>query len=134
MKTMNDVVEWLISSGALTALFVFAWKYCKPLLESKKAHAKTEQAKATWDYLETVADTVVTSLVNKPMLGKDKFSAAVISVAEKAEAKEFQVTDDDIKKLVQAAYEKSDLTNSGDPVLQAIKKAPNRANKIEAKG
>lgn len=134
MKTINDVVEWLISSGALTALFVFAWKYCKPLLESKKSHAKTEQAKATWDYLETVADTAVTSLVNEPMLGKDKFSTAVASVAEKAEAKEFQVTDDDIKKLVQAAYEKSDLTNSGDPVLQAVKKAPNRANKIEAKG
>lgn len=134
MKTINDVVEWLISSGALTALFVFAWKYCKPLLEIKKAHAKTEQGKATWDYLGTVADTVVTSLVNKPMLGKDKFSTAVASVAEKAEAKEFQVTDDDIKKLVQAAYEKSDLTHSGDPVLQAVKKAPNRANKVEAKG
>ena len=29
MKTVNDIVEWLIQSGALTALFLFAWKFVK---------------------------------------------------------------------------------------------------------
>lgn len=134
MKMINDIVDWLISSGALTALFIFAWKYCKPLLESKKAHAKTEQAQAAWNYLEMIADTAVTSLVNQPMLGKDKFNKAVTSVTETAVAKGFHISNDDIKQVVQAAYEKSDLTHSNDPVFQAIKKAPNRANKLEAKG
>ena len=30
MKEINEIVEWLIQSGALTALFFFAWKIVKP--------------------------------------------------------------------------------------------------------
>lgn len=135
MKTINDVVDWLISSGALTALFVFAWLYLKPVLEAKKTHAKTEQAKAAWDYLEQVSDTAVSSLVHEPLLGADKFKKAVASVTETMIAKGLHPSNEDVQQAVQAAYEKSDLTKSDDPVLQSIKKAPNRANHIEkAKG
>ena len=43
MKTINDIVNWLISSGALSALFIFAWKYLKPVMIEKQKHAKTVQ-------------------------------------------------------------------------------------------
>lgn len=131
MKTINDIVDWLISSGALTALFIFAWLYLKPVLETKKTHAKTEQAKAAWDYLEQVSDTAVSALVHEPMLGADKFKKAVASVTETMIAKGLHPSNEDVQQAVQAAYEKSDLTKSDDPVLQAIKKAPNRANHVE---
>ena len=52
MKMINDIVNWLISSGALTALFIFAWKYVKPWLDNKAAHASTEQSRATWQLLK----------------------------------------------------------------------------------
>lgn len=135
MKTINDIVDWAISSGALTALFVFAWLYLKPVLQAKKAHAKTQQAKAAWDYLEQVSDTAVSALVHEPMLGKDKFKQAVTSVTETMVAKGLHPSNEDVQQAVQAAYEKSDLTHSNDPVLQAIKKAPNRVNHVvEARG
>lgn len=135
MKTINDIVDWAISSGALTALFVFAWLYLKPVLQAKKAHAKTQQAKAAWDYLEQVSDTAVSALVHEPMLGKDKFKQAVTSVTETMVAKGLHPSNEDVQQAVQAAYEKSDLTHSNDPVFAAIAKAPNRANKVEkAKG
>lgn len=131
MKTVNDVVDWFISGGGLTALFIFAWLYLKPVLQAKKSHAKTEQAKAAWDYLEQVSDTAVSALVHAPLVGTDKFNQAVVNVTETMVAKGLHPSNEDVKQAVQAAYEKSDLTKSDDPVLQAIKKAPNRANHAE---
>ena len=45
MKMINDIVYWFISSGTATVLFIFAWKYLKPVLEAKKLHAKKVQEK-----------------------------------------------------------------------------------------
>lgn len=100
-------------------------------MEAKKVHAETEQSKAVWSLLETIADSAVASMVNQPLLGSQKFESAVHKVNQSMLNQGFDVSDTAIKTAVQAAYEKSDLTKSNDPVLQAIKKAPNRANHVE---
>ena len=130
-KLITDFGNWLISSGALVTAFVFLWKYLKPVMEAKKVHAETEQSKAVWSLLDTIADSAVTSMVNQPLLGSQKFESAVHKVNQSMLNQGFDVSDTAIKTVVQAAYEKSDLTKSNDPVLQAIKKAPNRANHVE---
>ena len=130
-KLITDFGNWLISSGALVTAFVFLWKYLKPVMEAKKVHAETEQSKAVWSLLETIADSAVTSMVNQPLLGSQKFESAVHKVNQSMLNQGFDVSDTAIKTVVQAAYEKSDLTKSNDPVLQAIKKAPTRATHVE---
>lgn len=131
-KLITDFGNWLISSGALVTAFVFLWKYLKPVMEAKKTHAETEQSKAIWSLLETIADNAVVSMVNQPMLGSQKFETAVHKVNQSMLNQGFDISDIAIKTAVQAAYEKSDLTHAQDPVFKAIKKAPNRANNVEA--
>lgn len=131
-KLITDFGNWLISGGALVTAFVFLWKYLKPVMEAKKTHAETEQSKAIWSLLETMADNAVVSMVNQPMLGSQKFETAVHKVNQSMLNQGFDVSDIAIKTAVQAAYEKSDLTHAQDPVFKAIKKAPNRANNVEA--
>ena len=63
MKTVNDLVEWLIQSGALAALVLFAWKFVKPWLDAKASHAHAEKAKVAWSLLEQVADISVSALL-----------------------------------------------------------------------
>lgn len=111
MKAINDIVDWLISSGALTALFIFAWKYVKPWLDNKAAHASTEQSKATWQLLEGFADTAVSSLVgNQKLTGQEKFEEATHTVKNLANQEGIQVSNKAAQSLVQAAYEISPLT------------------------
>ena len=145
MKVINDVVEWMISSGALVALFIFAWKYVKPWLDAKSEHASTEQTKALWELLEKVADTAVNSLVSNPVSGKEKAKVATQHVEEFMSKQGMQISKGLAASAVQAAYEKSNLTptinpnaetttgvieshSDIDPVMEAIKLAPNRAN------
>lgn len=111
MKMINDIVNWLISSGALTALSIFAWKYVKPWLDNKAAHASTEQSKASWQLLENFADTAVTSLVgNQNLNGQEKFSEATQTVKNLANQQGIQISNKAAQSLVQAAYENSPLT------------------------
>ena len=111
MKTINDIVNWLISSGALSALFIFAWRYVKPWLDSKAAHASTEQSKASWQLLENFADTAVTSLAgNKNLTGEEKFLEAKNIVKALGNQEGIQVSNKAAQSLVQAAYENSPLT------------------------
>lgn len=123
MKMINDVVNWLISSGALTALFIFAWRYVKPWLDSKAAHASTEQSKASWQLLENFADTAVTSLAgNKNLTGEEKFLEAKNIVKALGNQEGIQVSNKAAQSLVQAAYENSPLT----PTVQVDEnEAPN---------
>ena len=108
---INDVVNWLISSGALTALFIFAWRYVKPWLDRKAAHASTEQSKASWQLLENFADTAVTSLAgNKNLTGEEKFLEAKNIVKALGNQEGIQVSNKAAQSLVQAAYENSPLT------------------------
>lgn len=154
-KLITDLGNWFISSGTAAVLFVFSWKYLKPVLEAKKLHAKTLQEKELLDVLEKLADNAVASLVgNQDLTGHDKFKEATKIVGGTLADKGFDVNQTTVEHAVQAAYEKSSLTptidpnkskddkqpKKSDPVLEAIKVAPNRVNKltldktVEAKG
>lgn len=111
MKMINDIAYWFISSGTATVLFIFAWKYLKPVLEVKKLHAKTLQEKEVLDVLEKLANTTVTSLVsNQALTGHDKFKAATQTVGSTLAEKGFNVSQSTVEHAVQTAYEKSNLT------------------------
>lgn len=111
MKMINDIVYWVISSGTATVLFIFAWKYLKPVLEAKKLHAKTLQEKELLDVLEKLADNAVTSLnSNQALTGHDKFKVATQTVGIALADKGFDVSQSTVEHAIQSAYEKSDLT------------------------
>ena len=154
-KTANDIVNWIIQSGLLAWLFYFGFSVGKPFIDSKIKHAKTAQQKEAWTLLQQVSMTVVNSLVGKDMTGQAKFVEAVTQVQAYLENKGLNVDMKQVQSAVQSAYELSALTptvdpnksnddkqqaKKVDPVLEAIKTAPNRANKLtldktaEAKG
>lgn len=110
IKTVNDLVEWLIQSGALTALFVFAWKFVKPWLDAKASHASVEKYKVAWSLLEQVADVSVTALVGQDMTGKEKFDLAVKNVLLAMQSHGVVVNQAAAENVVQYAYEHSPLT------------------------
>lgn len=143
MKIANDIVDWIIQSGLLVWLFYFGFSVGKPFIDSKIKHAKTAQQKELWTLLEQVSMTVVNSLVGKDMTGQAKFVEAVTQVQACLENKGINVDMKQVQAAVQSAYElstltpsvdpnedKSDNTKKIDPVLEAIKTAPNRANKL----
>lgn len=111
MKEINNIVEWLIQSGALTALFLFAWKIVKPWLDAKASHASAEQSNAVWTLIDQVASTAVNSLVsNNKLTGEQKFGKAVQAVISALDRQGYTITEDTAKLAVQSAYEKSPLT------------------------
>ena len=44
MKVANDIIEWLIQSGALAVLVAFLWAYAKPLLTAKAKPRRNSHA------------------------------------------------------------------------------------------
>lgn len=121
MKKINDIIYWFITSGTATATLAFAWLYLKPLLEAKKQHAKTEQAKLAWSHLEQVADTAVSSLVSADLTGEAKFTQATAIVQSVLNKQGF--TNVDVKAIesaVQAAYEKSPSDSFGQKVSDPV--------------
>ena len=135
MKALNDIINWIINSGFLALLIYIAVAFGKPWVDSKVKHAKTDQEKKLWTLLEQVSMTVVNSLVGKDMTGQAKFVEAVTQVQAYLENKGLNVDMKQVETAVQSAYEKSPLTPTADqkkhdPVLEAIKTAPNRANKL----
>lgn len=115
MKTINDIVNWLISSGALSALFIFAWKYLKPVMIEKQNHAKTVQERELLALVNQLADNAVNSLVSADAPGHEKFKQATAVVDSALTDKGFDVKRDTINNAVQAAYEKSNLTPTVNP-------------------
>ena len=143
MKALNDIINWIINSGFLALLIYIAVAFGKPWIDSKIKHAKTAQQKELWTLLQQVSMTVVNSLVGKDMTGQAKFVEAVTQVQAYLENKGLNVDMKQVQAAVQSAYElsyltptvnpnkdKSDNTKKIDPVLEAIKTAPNRANKL----
>lgn len=113
MKEINEIVEWLIQSGALTALFLFAWKIVKPWLDAKASHASAQQSNAVWMLIDQVASAAVNSLVsNNELTGEQKFDQAVQAVINALNRQGYTITEDTAKLAVQSAYEKSPLTGS----------------------
>lgn len=116
VKIINDVVYWLISSGALSALFIFAWKYLKPVMVAKQKRAKTMQERELLALINQLADNAVNSLVsNNEVTGSDKFKQATTMVGGALADKGFDVKRETVEQAVQSAYEKSDLTPTVDP-------------------
>lgn len=119
MKELNDIVNWLIQSGYLVAVIVFAWQEVKPILQAKQKHTKTVQEKALLGLVNSLADNAVNSLVsNDTITGHDKFMAATKMVGTTLADKGFDVQRQTVEHAVQAAYEKSDLTPTVDPTAQ----------------
>ena len=119
MKLVTDIGNWLVQSGALVTIAVFAWKYLKPVMVEKQKHAKTVQEAELLSLVNALADNAVNSLVsNTAITGHDKFMAATKMVGTTLADKGFDVQRQTIEHAVQAAYEKSDLTPTVDPAAQ----------------
>lgn len=115
MKTLNDIVNWIIQSGLLVWLFYFGFAIGKPWIDSKIKHAKTQQQKELWSLLEQIAMTTVNSLVNSNKPGEQKFDEATNQVAKYLSDHGIQVNMATVQSAVQAAYEKSPLTPTTSP-------------------
>ena len=135
MKALNDIINWIINSGFLALLIYIAVAFGKPFVDSKIKHAKTAQEKEAWTLLEQVAMTAVNARVGKHQTGHEQFVDASTAVQGVLAEKGIDIDMKQVEAAVQSAYEKSPLTPTADPkkhdpVLEAIKTAPNRANKL----
>ena len=115
MKTLNDIINWIINSGFLALLIYIAVAFGKPFIDSKIKHAKTAQQKELWTLLQQVSMTVVNSLVSKDMTGQAKFVEAVTQVQAYLENKGLHVDMKQVQAAVQSAYEMSMLTPTVNP-------------------
>lgn len=120
MKTLNDIVNWIIQSGLLVWLFYFGFTIGKPWIENKVKHAKTQQQKELWSLLEQVAMTVVNSLVSSTKPGQQKFIEACDLVQAYLAEKGLHIDMKAVQAAVQAAYEKSDLTDSSTKTIDNV--------------
>lgn len=109
MKTVNDIVEWLIQSGTLAVLVAFLWAYAKPLLMAKAKTAKTEQSRQLWTLAEQVAEAAVNTMASRPMSGSEKYAKAVDMVQTSLAQSGHHIAPEDAETVVQSAYEKSGL-------------------------
>lgn len=133
MKTVNDIFTWVFQSGAIVWLFYFGFVIAKPWVDGKIKHAKTAQQREAWTLLEQVAMTTVNSLVSSDKSGSQKFLEASDQVQSYLADHGVHIDMKTVQSAVQAAYEKSPLTptkSAVDPVKEAIKTAPNRADKL----
>lgn len=133
MKTANDIFTWIFQSGAIVWLFYFGFAIAKPWVDGKIKHAKTAQQREAWTLLEQVAMTTVNSLVSSNKSGSQKFLEASDQVQSYLADHGVHIDMKTVQSVVQAAYEKSPLTPTKqpvDPVKEAIKVAPNRADKL----
>ena len=115
MKIVNDIWNYLISTGYLGAIITFAWMYIRPVLQEKQKHAKTLQEAELLALVNQLADNAVSSLVKDNVPGHEKFKQATAIVDGALTDKGFDVQRDTIENAVQSAYEKSDLTPTIDP-------------------
>ena len=123
MKTLNDIINWIIQSGLLVWLFYFGFAVGKPFIESKIKHAKTTQEQALWELALQLAMTAVNSRVGKNISGQEKFAQAVAEVQSYLTAKGLHIDTKQIQAAVQSAYEMSMLTPTVDPNESESKKA-----------
>lgn len=111
MKVANDIIEWLIQSGALAAVIAFLWGYAKPLLTNKAKTAKTEQTRQLWTLAEQVAEAAVNTMANRSMSGSEKYAKAVDMVQTSLAQSGHYIAPEDAEAVVQSAYEKSGLAS-----------------------
>lgn len=130
---INAIPEYVMTA-VVSAVIIFVIRAVHTYVHNKALTAKTDHAKQLWSFMDQVASTAVASLVSADKTGDQKFTAATAIVQDALTKQGFTTVDvKAIEAAVQAAYEKSPLTPAvvqKDPVKQAIKTAPNRANKI----
>lgn len=107
MKVANDIIEWLIQSGALAVLVAFLWAYAKPLLTAKAKTAKTEQSRQLWTLAEQVAEAAVNTMASRNLSGADKYAKAVDMVQTSLTKSGHHIAPEDAETVVQSAYEKA---------------------------
>lgn len=112
MKTLNDIVNWIIQSGLLVWLFYFGFVVGKPWIDSKIKHSKTQQQREAWTLLEQAAMANVNALVSADKPGHQKFDEACMQVAKYLSDHGVHIDMKTVQSAVQAAYEKSPLTPS----------------------
>ena len=132
-EIINAIPEYVITAVISTA-FYFGVKEGQLLIRSKIQHAKTATARERWILTGQLAADAVNSLVGEDMAGHEKFAQATQIVQSALDRQGIKNVDlNAIETAIQAAYEKSPLTLTKqpvDPVKEAIKTAPNRANKL----
>lgn len=111
MKAANNIIEWLIQSGALAVLVAFLWGYAKPLLTAKAKTAKTEQSRQLWTLAEQVAEAAVNTMASRNLSGADKYAKAVDMVQTTLAKSGHHIAPEDAETVVQSAYEKSGLSD-----------------------
>lgn len=121
MKVANDIIEWLIQSGAIVWLFYFGFVIAKPWVDSKIEHAKTVQQREAWTLLEQVAMTTVSSLVSSSKPGPQKFAEASDQVQSYMADHGVHIDMKTVQSAVQAAYEQSPLTPTTEPTKKLDK-------------
>ncbi|MFC2685356.1 MAG: phage holin, LLH family [Limosilactobacillus oris] len=122
MKLITDIGNWLVQSGALATIVIFAWKYLKPVMVEKQKHTKTVQERELIGLVNQLADNAVSSLVsNDQVTGHDKFKRATSLVGSALTEKGFDIKRETVEQAVQSAYEKSDLTPTVDPTAEPQK-------------
>lgn len=145
MTNIINAIPTYVLTAVVSAFLIMAIRYAHTFVHGKALHAKTAQSRELWSFMDQVASTAVASLVSADKTGDQKFTAATAIVQDALTKQGFTTVDiKAIEAAVQAAYEKSPLTPAvaqKDPVKQAIKTAPNRANQTllttgheEAKG
>lgn len=138
MKEIVNAIPEYVLTAVISAVFIFAIKYVRTYVHNKALHAKTEQSKELWAFIDQIADTAVTSMVGTNKTGNEKFEAATNLVQDALNQQGFKnVNVKSIEAAVQSAYEKSDLTGNSepiDPVKVAIKTAPNRSDQLLLQG
>jgi hypothetical protein len=120
MKAANDIIEWLIQSGALAALIAFLWGYAKPLLTNKAKTAKTEQTRQLWALAEQVAEAAVNTMASRNMSGADKYAKAVDMVQTSLTQSGHHIAPEDAEAVVQSAYQKSGLGSKNQKSIDNI--------------
>ena len=123
MNTVNDILEWIIQSGALVALVAFLWAYAKPLLTAKTKTAKTEQSRQLWTLAEQVAEASVNTMASRNMSGVDKFTTALDMVQTTLAKYGHHIAPEEAGAVVQSAYEKSPLTG-GEQTASTVTASP----------
>ena len=121
MKVANDIIEWLIQSGAIVWLFYFGFVIAKPWVGIKIEHAKTVRQREAWTLLEQVAMTAVNSLVSSSKPGPQKFAEASDQVQSYMADHGVHIDMKTVQSVVQAAYEQSPLTPTTEPTKKPDK-------------
>ncbi len=110
MKTLDDIINWVLDSGYLFLMFYIIVVVGKPYVDSKIKHAETVQEKEAWMLLEQVSMTAVNARIGKPMTGQEKFVDASSAVQAYLKNKGINIDMKQVQAAVQSAYEKSPLT------------------------